>query len=73
MALKVAVFFIIKQYRQDDMSRKNYLKDIEPYKDNKVKQKIPFTTYAKAFLAYLNKPKLFLILKTEQSLLFFWQ
>jgi len=39
------------------MSRKNYLKDIEPYKDNKAKQKIPFTTYVKAFLAYLNKPK----------------
>lgn len=57
MALKAAVFFIIKQYRQDDMSRKNYLKDIEPYKDNKAKPKIPFTTYAKAFLAYLNKPK----------------
>ena len=56
MALKAAVFFIIKQYRQDDMSKKNYLKDIEPYKDNKAKQKIPFTTYAKAFLAYLNKP-----------------
>ncbi len=33
------------------MSKKNYLKDIEPYKDNKAKQKIPFTTYAKAFFS----------------------